>query len=534
MLADRSSGREGMTTDDLDHKQLFGSMPVPRFVVRVAGPGRFVMAEANLKALGYFGRTRDEVLDRPLAELLHADDARYFLESLDAACRQKKPVMARAPSGAGTGPRFGNFYINPLVGSDGSVSLVDILALPASGDSQSLQRERDDAISLLTSVFDVSEVGIVVTDHNRRIVRVNDSFVRIYGWSRDELVGREYIDIVYPDERELAKMNHDELLKSGIRSSGEMRLLRRDGSFANALFTTAALELSHGRRFQVTTIMDITLRKQMEMTLRLAKEQADAANQAKSTFLANMSHELRTPLNAIIGFSEMMIKETFGALANEKYAEYLGDIHLSARHLLEIINEVLDMSKIEAGRAELVEEYFDIEQLLGAVTRMMASRAFSAGLRMEETVEPGLPPLYADPRLVRQILINLVGNAVKYSNEGGVIGIRAGRTPDGALQIVVSDQGIGIPRDRLQEALEPFGQINKPNDPRGGTGLGLPLAKAMVELHGGHLGLESDVGRGTTVTVEFPAARLNHKSRLGKGAEAQAVQPDVAETARSR
>ena|GEM_PF-301835 len=499
----------GTHSAEIDHQQLFEMMPVPRFMIEVQSRNSFVIADANHKALSYFGKTREDVIGHQLAELLSSADARYFMESLDAAVRQKRPVTAKAPAASGSVPKLGNFYINPVVNLDGKVSIVDVLALPAAGDSQSLQRERDDAISLLTSVFDVSEVGIVVTDQNQRIVRVNDSFVRIYGWERDDLIGQEFSQLLVPEEREQARANHDDFMNAGVRSSGEMKMARKDGNIANALFTTAALELSNGRRFQVTTIMDITLRKQMEITLRLAKEQADTANQAKSTFLANMSHELRTPLNAIIGFSEMMIKETFGALANDRYKEYLGDIHLSARHLLEIINEVLDMSKIEAGRAQLDEELFDVSQMVSAVSRMMASRAFSAGLKIVEDIDPNLPPLFADPRLVRQILINLVGNAVKYSNEGGTITIRSHMTKYKTLHIVVSDEGVGIPKDRIAEALEPFGQVSKPSDSRGGTGLGLPLAKAMTELHGGSLSLESEYGKGTTVTVEFPEERLN-------------------------
>jgi signal transduction histidine kinase len=256
----------------------------------------------------------------------------------------------------------------------------------------------------------------------------------------------------------------------------------------------------------------------MEITLRLAKEQADTANHAKSTFLANMSHELRTPLNAILGFSEMMMKETFGPLANERYKDYLGDIHLSARHLLEIINEVLDMSKIEAGKVELDEEKFDVHDLIQAVVRMMDSRAFSSGLKIREEVEENLPSLFADPRLVRQILINIVGNAVKYSRSGGIIDVKAFIADDGDLHLVVADTGIGIPKDRIQDALEPFGQVNKPADSSNGmqgTGLGLPLAKAMAELHGGTLKLDSEVGKGTTVTVTLPARRLGSREKAG-------------------
>jgi two-component system, cell cycle sensor histidine kinase PleC len=493
----------------IDHSLLFQAMPVPRFVLEAAeGESIYIVSAANARALEYLNRPAGDVIGRALKDVLSADAYRHFEQSFEVAIGQMKPVTIQTVPDFPGGLRVHAFWINP-VKVDGKI-VIDIIAQPTAVAASSLQRERDDAISLLTSVFDVSEVGIIVTDHHQRIVRVNDSFLRIYGWGRTELIGRSFADLVTADERELAQKAHDELLRSGLRNTGEMKIIRRDQSLANVLFTTAALELSNGRRFQVTTVMDITLRKQMELSLRLAKEQADSANQAKSTFLANMSHELRTPLNAILGFSEMMMKETFGPLGNKKYTEYLGDIHLSARHLLEIINEVLDMSKIEAGRLELDEDIFDVVQLMQAVVRMMDSRAFSGGLKIRHFAPADLPPLFADPRLVRQILINLVGNAVKYSNPGGTIEIRAVIVADGGMQLIVTDQGIGIPKDRIKDALEPFGQVSKPVETRGiqGTGLGLPLARAMAELHGGTLTLESEVGFGTVVTVEFPSLRV--------------------------
>ena len=497
----------------LDYKSLFKAAPIARFIVRAANGG-YALVDINTKANTYFGITDSQsVIGKDLGSFISPEVYGSFCQSLDEAVSKKKAVSIHSTVALPGTPALDGLLVNPFINDKGDVDFLDIAILGVNGDSASLQRERDDAISLLTSVFDVSEVGIVVTDRHYRIVRINDSFVRIYGWKRDDLIGREFLILITPDEREQARRNHEEFIKSGIRSSGEMKMLRKDGSIANALFTTAALELSHGRRFQVTTIMDISMRKQMEVTLRLAKEQADTANHAKSTFLANMSHELRTPLNAILGFSEMMMKETFGKLGNEKYKEYLGDIHLSARHLLEIINEVLDMSKIEAGKVELDEELFDIHGLIQAVVRMMDSRAFSSGLKIREHVQQDLPPLYADSRLVRQILINIVGNSVKYSKTGATIDISAFIADDGDLHLVVADTGIGIPADRIQVALEPFGQVSKSAESGGmqGTGLGLPLAKAMAELHGGSLILESELGKGTTVTVTLPSRRLGSK-----------------------
>ena len=485
-------------------------MSVPRFIVAMRTPNVFVLEEANDLALKYFDLSAEQVIGCAIQDFMDHENALHFQQSFEVCFSRKKSVTVQSLPGVPSTVRVYGFYISPIFDEAKNIAYIDVIGQLDVADQSILQRERDDAISLMTSIFEVSEVGLIVTDHNGRIVRVNDSFIRIYGWSRDEIINADVISLVTPDERELARKNHDEFIRTGIRSSGELKIIRKNGSIANALFTTATLELSQKRRFQVTTIMDITMRKQMEESLRLAKEQADTANRAKSTFLANMSHELRTPLNAIIGFSEMMIKETFGALGHHKYSEYLGDIHSSARHLLEIINEVLDMSKIEAGRIELDEYEVDLQELIKSVTRMMASRAFGRNLSIKTEIHENLPNLYADQRLIRQVLINIVTNAVKFSKTGGSINILAYTLDDGRMQITVTDNGVGIPKEKIKQAMEPFGQVSDraDNSDHQGTGLGLPLAKAMVELHDGTLRLESDLGKGTTVFISFPSYRL--------------------------
>ena len=500
-----------MTEDQIDHTLLFDQIPVPRFVMERTAGG-YVVVKANPKALQYFGKKEEGVIGHNLTDILDPENASHLLHSFDVALKKKLPVSIQSLPTFPGNFHVPGFWINPVKDKTGEIILIDVFAHPAQGDDTALERERDDALLLLTSIFEVSEVGIVVTDHNRRVVKVNDSFLRNHGWSRDELIGKDVTDIIAPEEQDLARRNYDEFIHSGIRSSGEMKLVRKNGAVVNTLFTTATLELSHKRRFQVTTVMDITLRKQMEYSLRLAKEQADAASQAKSSFLANMSHELRTPLNAIIGFSEMMVKETFGPMGQPKYTEYMNDIHMSAQHLLEIINEVLDMSKIEAGRVDLDEHEIDLHALILSVTRIMASRAFSSGLEIREHIPKDLPRLFADPRLVRQILINLITNALKYAEKSGFIDVTAKVGEHGGIVMMVQDDGVGIPKERIKEAMEPFGQIYDPRHAhKQGTGLGLPLARAMMKLHEGDLELESDEGVGTKVTISFPRKRIRYQ-----------------------
>ena len=239
----------------------------------------------------------------------------------------------------------------------------------------------------------------------------------------------------------------------------------------------------------------------------LALEAAAAASQAKSQFLAAMSHELRTPLNAIIGFSEMLSREMFGTL-DTRYRDYATNIYDSGRHLLGLINDVLDFSKLEAGRFELQDDVVEIDHIITETVKMIGQQVKRGSLHLIQDLPPQLPRIHADSRRVRQILLNLISNSIKFTPEGGEIKISAGMT-DGELILTISDTGIGMSADDIPKALTRFGQIDSRLSRKyDGTGLGLPLSKRLIELHGGTLAIDSVVGAGTTVTLRFPRERV--------------------------
>jgi signal transduction histidine kinase len=242
--------------------------------------------------------------------------------------------------------------------------------------------------------------------------------------------------------------------------------------------------------------------------LRIAKEKAEAASRIKSGFLATMSHELRTPLNAIIGFSEMMRHEVMGPLGNEQYRSYAADIHDSGTHLLEIINDFLDLSKAEVGKLELHEEVFDLRGTVRSVRQLTGESIRAAGLSDSFELAENLPLLCADERKTKQVLLNLVTNAVKFTPAGGRIEVDARFDPALGLSLIVTDTGIGIAPGDIGRVLEPFEQVDSSlARQHQGTGLGLPLVKAIMELHGVGVELQSEVGVGTRVRVTFPPKR---------------------------
>jgi PAS domain S-box-containing protein len=265
----------------------------------------------------------------------------------------------------------------------------------------------------------------------------------------------------------------------------------------------------HAPLYFECTIYDITERRQAEFGLIQAKEQADFANRSKSEFLANMSHELRTPLNAIIGFAEIIKDQLFGPVGQAQYVEYSRDIYDSGALLLSLINDILDMSKIEAGKRALAEAVLDVDGVVHSVVRLVASRAKLGKLHLNLKVPKDVPSLRAEERALKQVLTNLLTNAIKFTPEGGDVNLSVYMDEFNRMCIKVEDSGIGIAPEDIPVALAPFGQIESALSRKNqGTGLGLPLTKALVELHGGVLDLQSKLGKGTTITLIFPAERV--------------------------
>ncbi|MGB1548526.1 MAG: sensor histidine kinase, partial [Alphaproteobacteria bacterium] len=238
-------------------------------------------------------------------------------------------------------------------------------------------------------------------------------------------------------------------------------------------------------------------------------DEARASSQAKTEFLAVMSHELRTPLNAIIGFSEVIKQQMFGPVGSKKYLTYIDDIYNSGTHLLGLITDILDLSKAEAGRLVLREEVVNLTEVLDGCMRMFRERAAETGVRLQFDMPAVSSRVRADPRLLRQSFINLISNAVKFTQKGGSVLLSIGHAEDGSIHVRVEDSGIGIAKVDLTKVVEPFVQVESAlTRDYEGTGLGLPLAKKIMELHGGSLRIESEIGIGTTVTAILPAKRV--------------------------
>lgn len=361
-------------------------------------------------------------------------------------------------------------------------------------------------------MFEHAIWGIFQTTPDGHYLAANPALARIYGHDTPASMLGALTDIgrqLYVDPH-----RRDEFVRlmreTGVVSGFESQVYRRDGEVIWISESCREVRSSQGALlYYEGTVEDITVRKHAERDLQAAKEQAEAASRAKSAFLANMSHELRTPLNAILGFAQILRDEILGPMGEPKYREYAGDIYGSGKHLLDVINDILDLTKIEGGHLNLDEQEVDVGNVFSACERLVAESARTAqvDLRVTSPREPMV--LSVDPTRLTQILLNLLSNAIKFTPEGNRVALSMSRGENGDCLISVTDTGIGMTAEEIVQALQPFQQIDNSLARRyEGTGLGLTLTKLLTELHGGSLALESERGRGTRVTVCLPAWRV--------------------------
>ncbi|MFO0996404.1 MAG: PAS-domain containing protein, partial [Alphaproteobacteria bacterium] len=361
-----------------------------------------------------------------------------------------------------------------------------------------------------------------MTDDAGAMIYGNKRCLEFVGLSLQKFQDGDWHPLIHAEDRAKQDEAYAAALAGREAFSCEHRLRRADGE-DRWIYSTAMPRLESDGSFvgYLGSWIDITDRKVAEDVLRSAKEAAEGANRTKSEFLANMSHELRTPLNAILGFAEIMRDQLFGPLGNPSYREYAGDIHESGSHLLNLINDILDVSKAEAGKIELVEEIVDVRDVVDSSLRLVKTRAEAGRVALETRLASDASTIFADERLMKQILLNLLTNAIKFTPAGGRVTIESGIQDSGEFVLRVTDTGIGIASEDIPKVMLPFGQVDSTlSRKHQGTGLGLPLTKSLVEIHGGHFGIASTKGEGTRITVLLPATRVLPSSDLPQRAVA--------------
>ncbi|MGE0120499.1 MAG: PAS domain-containing protein [Dongiaceae bacterium] len=473
------------------------------------------------KSVDEFSADYDDYFNR-----IHAEDSERRAAALDRHLAEGKPydVEYRLRLKGG-GYRWFRVRGQAIRGTDGqpirmagSISDIDAQRAAEAALVETLHSLRENEARLSSLIENVP--GVIyrsVFDGRWTETFVNHALGELTGYPPTDFIAggaRSLSSIIHPEDRDYFAWAVEEAVRKRTPFAVEYRLIHKSGAVKWVWDRGRASYTEDGQAQYIDgCIFDITDRREGEAELRRAKEAAEAANQAKSEFLAHMSHELRTPLNAIIGFSEVMQAELFGSMGSPQYRAYARDIHESGTHLLGLINDILDLSKVEAGRQELHEEDCDIEEIVTDSLRLVAEPAASQGVGIERHLQADVPALRADYRMIKQILLNLLSNAIKFTPTEGTIKLSVGTTAEGSLRFIVEDNGIGIPSDQVRRVFEPFVQVEGAFTRKyGGTGLGLPLSRTFVELHGGTLELVSAVGAGTTVIVTFPKERSQNRA----------------------
>ncbi len=364
----------------------------------------------------------------------------------------------------------------------------------------------------LKAILDVASDGIITLDADGNILSFSAGAQSIFGQHEADVLQRPLSSLLKTDSRKILRDYISGLTGPGLASvfndGREVVAETPNGGSVPLFITVSRLQSPQSRASLCAVVRDITTWKRNEIELMTAKEDAEAANRQKSDFLARISHELRTPLNAILGFSEVMRSERFGELRNEKYRGYANDIHSSGEHLLALINDLLDLSKVEAGKLELNFTAESLSDATDHAVRLLQEEARNARVLVRTAFPAKLPRVVADHRSLRQIMLNLLSNSIKYTDAGGQVIVSASVENDGTLLLRVKDTGIGMSDSQLQDALKPFTRVETAERTRQGTGLGLPLTKALIEANRAKLRITSAPSQGTMAEIVFPGTRV--------------------------
>ena len=375
-------------------------------------------------------------------------------------------------------------------------------------DAEAALRRAEDENHELKAILDTATDGVLVIDRAGRVLSANRSAQALFGYGAESFAALTFGDLFAPESRRAALDYLDRLAReTALINEGRELIGRvRQGGLVPLYVTMGRIE--DGEKF-CAVLRDVTAWKRTEEELINARQQAEKASSAKSEFLAKISHEIRTPLNAIIGFSEVMIEERFGALGNDRYRQYLKDIHTSGGHLISLLNDLLDLSKIEAGKLELTFVCVNLNDLVQQCVAIMQQEANRERVIIRSSLGANLPAIVADARSVRQIALNLLSNSIKFTGAGGQVIVSTALTDEGDVALRVRDTGAGMSEQELQTALEPFRQLSTSSRyGSNGTGLGLPITKALAEANHARFRIVSEVDTGTLVEIAFPATRV--------------------------
>ena len=459
-----------------------------------------------------------EMPDAPFAEPESAsepqEEAGFELEPLieppAAVMPQPEPEPEREPEPQPEPARAGPA---PDAGAAIAVAAAHSAAASALAEMQHSIAELAAARQLiveLEAILDTATDGIIVVDEDARIERINRSAEALFGVETAAVAGLRLPDLLAEESRQSALDYIDGLARNGVASvlnDGREVIGRVPQGGLIPLFMTMGRLPETGKFCAV--LRDITQWKNAEGELINAKRAAESASMQKSDFLAKVSHEIRTPLNAIIGFSEVMMEERFGPIGTERYKEYLRDINISGAHLMSLLNDLLDLSKIEAGKLDLSFEAVALNDIVMECVALMQPQANRERIIIRTSLSGQVPSIVADPRSIRQIVLNLVSNAVKFTLAGGQVIVSTAMEPHGEVTLRIRDTGIGMSEKDIETALKPFRQLSASRERRSdGTGLGLPLTKALVEANRAAFAIDSSVGQGTLIRITFPATRV--------------------------